>query len=74
MADRRFEMHHYRQTLMRMRQGESDRRIAEDKLMGRARVASLRRLAIVRGWLEPGAALPDDATLVADVEASKTDR
>ena len=74
MANRRFEMHHYRQALMRMRQGESDRRIAEDKLMGRPRAASLRRLAVVRGWLEPGTALPDDAALAADVEASKTAR
>lgn len=67
-------MHHYRQALMRMRQGESDRRIAEDKLMGRPRAASLRRLAVERGWLEPGAALPDDAALAADVEAVKTAR
>ena len=62
MANRRFEMHHYRQALLRMRQGESDRRIADDKLMGRPRAATLRRLAAERGWLDPDAALPDDAT------------
>ena len=42
--------------------------------MGRPRAASLRRLAIERGWLEPGTALPDDTTLAADVEAAKTAR
>ena len=31
MARRRFEMHHYRQALLRMRQGESDREIAAAK-------------------------------------------
>ena len=33
--------------------------------MGRPKVAALRALAAVRGWLAPEAALPDDATLNA---------
>lgn len=28
-------MHHYRQALLRMRQGDSDRQIAQAKVMGR---------------------------------------
>ena len=35
MARRRFEMHHYRQALLRMRQGDSDREIATARVMGR---------------------------------------
>jgi hypothetical protein len=34
MANRRFEMYHYRQALVRMRQGESDRQIHATGLMG----------------------------------------
>ena len=33
MSRRKFEMHHYRQVLMRMRQGDSDRDIAKSGLM-----------------------------------------
>ncbi len=35
MAKRRFEMYHYRQALVRMRLGDSDRQIAKSGLMGR---------------------------------------
>ena len=35
MSKRRFEMYHYRQALVRMRQGDSDRDIARSRLMGR---------------------------------------
>jgi hypothetical protein len=35
MANRRFEMYHYRQALVRMRQGESDQQIHATGLMGR---------------------------------------
>ena len=41
MARRRFEMHHYRQALLRMRQGDSDREIAAARLMGRRKVAQV---------------------------------
>ena len=34
MANRRFEMYKYRQALVRMRQGDSDRRIRRAGLMG----------------------------------------
>ena len=60
MARRRFEMHHYRQALLRMRQGDSDRDIAGARLMGRPKAAQWRRIATGRGWLDPAHPLPDD--------------
>lgn len=44
-------MHHYRQALLRMRQGDSDRDIAKGRLMGRRSAAALRNLAAAQGWL-----------------------
>lgn len=49
MKRRRFEMYHYRQALLRMRQGESDREIAAARLMGRRKTAQWRELAAARG-------------------------
>ena len=56
-------MHHYRQALLRMRQGESDREIAAAKLMGRRKAAQWRGLASARGWLDVQQPLPDDETI-----------
>ncbi len=56
-------MYQYRQVLVRMRQGDSDRDIARSRLMGRNKVARLRAVAQERGWLAPDAALPEDAVL-----------
>lgn len=64
-------MYHYRQALMRMRHGDSDRDIARSRLMGRKKAAHLRGIATERGWLVPETALPDDAQL-AEVLASGT--
>lgn len=58
-------MFQYRQVLVRLRQGDSDRDIARSRLMGRPKVAAFRALAIAQGWLAPEAALPDDATIAA---------
>ena len=63
MSNRRFEMYHFRQVLMRLRQGDSDRDIARSKTMGRKKIAQVREVATARGWLAPEAQLPDDATL-----------
>jgi transposase len=60
MARRRFEMHHYRQALVRMRQGESDREIAGARLMGRRKLGEWRQLAAAHGWLDADVPLPDD--------------
>ena len=65
MTNRRFEMYEYRQVIVRMRLGESDRAIAQTGLMGRKKVKSVREMASSRGWLDPGNELPDDTELVA---------
>jgi len=67
MARRRFEMHHYRQALLRMRQGDSDRDIAAARVMGRPKAAQWRRIATEQGWLDPAQPLPDDVAIAAAV-------
>lgn len=42
-------MYHYRQALVRMRQGDSDRDLARARLMGRKKAAQLRELAMKQG-------------------------
>ncbi len=68
MSNRRFEMFNYRQVLVRMRQGDSDRQIARSKTMGRRKIAHVREIAAERGWLTPAVPLPDDAVLAAGFE------
>lgn len=63
MANRRFEMYQYRQVLSRLRLGESSRSIARSGLMGRPKVEAFRQLARQHGWLDPSAALPEEATI-----------
>lgn len=58
-------MYQYRQALVRMRQGSSDRDIARDGLMGRKKLKQVRAAAAQRGWLDATAPLPDDAMLAA---------
>jgi hypothetical protein len=60
-------MFQYRQVLVRLRQGDSDRDIARSRLMGRPKVAALRGLAVSHGWLAPDGPLPDDAALSAAI-------
>jgi transposase len=56
-------MYEYRQVLVRMRQGDSDRQIAKGRLMGRNKAAELRRRASAHGWLDLQRPLPDDEVL-----------
>lgn len=56
-------MYQYRQILLRMRQGDSDRDIARSKTMGRKKIAQVRETASERGWLDPEFTLPDDTAL-----------
>jgi len=56
-------MYEYRQILVRMRQGESDRELAKAGLIGRKKAQGLRARAAARGWLDPSLLLPDDAEL-----------
>lgn len=67
-------MHHYRQVLVRLRQGDTDREIARARLMGRPKAAAFRALAAERGWLEPAASLPDDAAIAAAVGRARRAR
>ena len=63
MSRRRFEMYQYRQVLVRMRQGDSDRDIDRTGLMGRKKLGSVRYVAEQQGWLNPSVPLPDDVIL-----------
>lgn len=63
MTNRRFEMFQFRNVLVRMRLGDSNREIAKAGLMGRRTAEALRRLAEARGWLDKTYPLPDDAVL-----------
>ena len=56
-------MFEYRQVPTRMRLGDTDRAIARAGLMGRRKVAQLRRTAEAAGWLDVATALPDDPGL-----------
>ena len=58
MSNRTFEMYQYRQVLVRMRLGESDRQINANGLMGRRTTAKLRKKATRLGWLDPDKELP----------------
>ena len=74
MAKRRFEMYHYRQALVRMRLGDSDRQIAKSGLMGRRVAATVRGEAAARGWLDTDQPLPPDETLASVFDAPKKKR
>ena len=43
MGNRTFEMHEYRQILLRMRLGETDRALSKAGLMGRRKLGEVRR-------------------------------
>ncbi len=63
MVNRRFEMYKYRQIIVRMRLGESDRTLANTGLIGRKKAKALRDIAQQKGWLELSKPLPDDAAV-----------
>ncbi len=67
-------MYQYRQVLVRMRRGETDRQIARSKSMGRRKLAALRELAATKGWLEPEVALPEDEAIAAALGEPKRAR
>ncbi len=58
-------MFEYRQVLLRLRAGDSDRDIARAKLMGRQKLALLRAKALELGWLDPEGKPPDELTVAA---------
>ncbi len=61
-------MYHYRQVLVRMRAGDSDRQIAQQQLLGRRKAAEFRELAQRQDWLSPTAAMPSDAAMTQALE------
>ena len=61
----------YRQVLVRLRRGDSDREIARGKYMGRRQLAALRAVAAGAGWLDPAAPLPEDAAIAAALGAPR---
>lgn len=65
-------MYQYRQILVRMRQGDSDRDIARSKTMGRKKLAEVRETASGLGWLAPECILPDDTALAAVLAKKET--
>jgi transposase len=74
MSFRRFEMHHYRQVLSRMRLGETDRAIARSGLMGRRKISEIRQIALKQDWLDPSKALPPDKDLARHFQKRNDDR
>ncbi|GAB3669877.1 IS21 family transposase [Ramlibacter alkalitolerans] len=64
-------MHHYRQALLRMRQGDSDREIATARVMGRPKAAQWRQIAADRGWLDPAQPLPEDEAIAEALGAPR---
>lgn len=65
MSRRRIEMHQYRQVLVRMRRGDTDRELARSRYMGRRKLSAFRALAEQSGWLTADAPLPDDEQIAA---------
>lgn len=63
MAKRKFQMHEYRQIIVRMRLGESIRSIVQSRLACRKKVRAVRRIALAQNWLDPSHELPSDAVL-----------
>lgn len=55
-------MYQYRQIIHCMRMGQSDRTIAQSRLIGRIKCAQVRAVALEKGWLGEGP-LPDDTEL-----------
>jgi hypothetical protein len=56
-------MFQYRQALVRLRAGDSEREIARTGVMGREKLAAFRAVAGAQGWLDAGMPLPDDAAI-----------
>jgi hypothetical protein len=52
MGKRRFEMHEYRQIIVRLRLGETIRGLAQSKLASRKKIRVVRKIAIQQKWLD----------------------
>lgn len=63
MGRRKIEMYQYRQVVIRLRAGDTDREIARLGLMGRSKLSTFRELANSLGWLDASQPVPDEATI-----------
>lgn len=54
MGNRSIAVHEYRQIIVRMRLGESDRTIAKTGFIGRRKAMQVRSIASKQGWLVEG--------------------
>jgi transposase len=67
-------MFQYRQVLVRLRQGDSERDIARAGLMGRRKAAAFHAVASAQGWLKRDAPLPEDEAIAAAVGQARRAR
>lgn len=74
MGRRRIEMFQYRQVLVRLRAGDSDREVARTGLMCREKIAAFRAQASRQGWLDAAAPMPDDEAIAAVVGTARKAR
>ena len=58
-------MFEFRQVLIRLRKGDTDRQIARSRAMGRNKIAALRTVAQQTGWLDADRPLPTDEELAS---------
>lgn len=63
MGNRRFEMHEYRQVIVRLRLGESQRSIEKNQAISRKKINKIYEVALQEGWLEVNHPLPPDTLL-----------
>ena len=63
-------MHHYRQALLRMRQGDSDGDIADARIMGRHKAGQWRELARACGGLDARLRCPKHRVRLQHAQAS----
>lgn len=61
-------MHIYKSIIYRLRQGESARKIAKEKLAGRRKVNEIKQIAQSKDWLNCSNELPDEATIAAVID------
>lgn len=64
-------MFEIRQTIQRLRIGDSIREIARTQRVGRATVKSIHTIAIAQGWLDPTSDMPDETVLASFFRAPR---
>jgi hypothetical protein len=70
MAKRKFEMHEYRQIIVRLKLGESIRSIVLSRVACRKKVRQVRKVALAQQWLDAKHELPGDEELANHFKVS----